>query len=158
MRITSPAFKPNGPIPMSCTCEGEDLSPPLDFDIDISGVKSLALVVEDPDAPRARPWVHWVLYNIPPSTTSLPEGAHAASIGARIGTNDWERTSWGGPCPPSGEHRYVFTLFALDEVLPDLAQPTKTKLVRAMAEHVLGTAQLVGTYRLMRPSRGTARI
>lgn len=158
MRITSPAFEAGAAIPIRHSCEGEDISPPLAFDVDIAGVGSLALIVDDPDAPRARPWVHWVLYNIPPSTTALPEGANAAVLGARVGTNDWQRTGWGGPCPPSGEHRYLFTLYAIDQMLPALGQPTRTKLMRAMAEHVLGSAQLVGTYRLARPSRDAARI
>jgi Raf kinase inhibitor-like YbhB/YbcL family protein len=114
-----------------------------------AGTRSLALIVDDPDAPDpAAPrmtWVHWVLYNLPPDLTGLPEGA-ALPPGARAGTNDFRRTRYGGPCPPIGRHRYFFKLYALDTVLPDLGAVTKSGLEQAMQGHVLAQAVLMGTY------------
>ncbi len=150
--ITSPAFKAHGEIPARYTCDGEDVSPPLNWSGIPPGTKSLALVMDDPDAPDpAHPkmtWVHWVLYNIPPDTSGLPEGAGAADLpaGTREGVNDWHRTGYGGPCPPIGRHRYFEKLYALDTVLPDLAKPTKAALEKAMHGHVLAQQELVGTY------------
>jgi Raf kinase inhibitor-like YbhB/YbcL family protein len=109
--------------------------------------------VDDPDAPDpAAPktiWTHWVLYNLPASDGTLSEGAKAADLpqGTREGTNDWKRIGYGGPCPPIGRHRYYFRLFALDLVLPDLGQPTRTKLLASMEGHVAVSAELMGTYR-----------
>jgi Raf kinase inhibitor-like YbhB/YbcL family protein len=114
--------------------------------------KSLALVVDDPDAPDpAKPqrvWVHWVVYNLPPTTTSLPDAVRPDSLpaGALNGRNDWNKVGYGGPCPPIGRHRYFHRLYALDVVLPDLHEPTKAALSKAMEGHVLATAELVGTY------------
>lgn len=150
--LTSPAFAPGGSIPRRYTCEGEDVSPPLRWSGIPPGTKSLALLVLDPDAPDpAAPrmtWVHWVLYNLPPDAGGLPEGVTAATLppGAREGRNDWKRTGYGGPCPPIGRHRYVHRLHALDTVLPDLREPDRAALERAMSGHVLATAELVGTY------------
>ena len=150
--ITSPAFKAHGEIPAKYTCDGEDISPPLNWGGIPPGAKSLALIMDDPDAPDpAHPkmtWVHWVLYNIPPDTNGLPEGAGAAELpaGTREGLNDWHRTGYGGPCPPIGRHRYFEKLYALDTVLPDLAKPTKAVLEKAMHGHVLAQQELVGTY------------
>jgi Raf kinase inhibitor-like YbhB/YbcL family protein len=152
LSISSPAFPPEGEIPSTYTCEGADRAPPLRFAGVPAGAKSLALVVDDPDAPdpRApqRTWVHWVLHDIPPDATGLPEGATAKDLpkGTREGTNDWKRTGYGGPCPPIGRHRYFFKLYALGSVLGDLGHPTKAKLLEAMKGHVLEEAQLVGTY------------
>ncbi len=152
--LSSAAFTNQGAIPAKYTCEGADLSPPLSW-IDLpSGTKSLALVVDDPDAPDpAAPtttWVHWVLYNLPTSASGLPEGASVLPPGTLQGVNDWRRTGYGGPCPPIGRHRYFHKLYALDTVLPDLGRPTKAKLENAMKGHVLGRAELVGTYQKRR--------
>lgn len=144
MHISSPAFRAHGDIPARFTCEGQDVSPPLSFDVGDIGARSLALVVDDPDAPRGN-FVHWVLYNIPASTMSIAEGA--VPEGALQGKNDFGRKGYGGPCPPGGrKHRYVFTLYALDVELPDLRGPSRDELVAAMTGHILGQAQLVGTY------------
>lgn len=147
--LSSAAFQPGGRIPKVHTCEGRDLAPPLAWSGLPAGTRSLALVVDDPDAPDpAAPktvWVHWVVYDVPPDVTGLPEGGSLPG-GAREGANDWNRTGWGGPCPPVGRHRYVFRLHALDTVLGDLGRPRRADLERAMAGHVLGRAELVGTY------------
>ncbi len=152
LSISSPAFGSSQGIPSVHTCEGKDVSPPLAWSGLPDGTRSLALVVDDPDAPdpRAplRTWVHWVLYDIPPTAAGLPEGVEAGDLpaGTRQGVNDWKRTGYGGPCPPVGRHRYFFKLYALDAVLPDLGTPTKAALERAMEGHVLARAELVGTY------------
>ena len=151
--IVSPAFPAGAPIPPKHTCEGADVSPQLMWAGIPEGAKSLALIVDDPDAPDpAAPkmtWVHWVLYDLPPTVQGLPETVAPKDLpkGTREGRNDWKRTGWGGPCPPIGTHRYFFKLYALDAVLPDLASPTKAALEKAMEGHVLGKAELVGTYR-----------
>jgi Raf kinase inhibitor-like YbhB/YbcL family protein len=149
LAITSTAFAPNGEIPREHTCEGDDRSPPLGFSSVPPGTQSLALIVDDPDAPdpRApkRTWVHWVVYNLPPTTSGLPAGA-AMPPGAHVGKNDWGRDAYGGPCPPIGRHRYFHKLYALDRILPDLGAPTKAELERAMEGHILEQAELVGTY------------
>jgi Raf kinase inhibitor-like YbhB/YbcL family protein len=151
MQISSPSFTPQGSIPEKYTCEGADTSPPLAWSGTPPTAKSLALIVDDPDAPDPSApkmtWVHWVVYDVPPETTSLAEGASKAMPkGARDGLNDWKRPGYGGPCPPIGRHRYFFKLFALDVVLPDLGRPTKADLLKAMEGHVVGSAELVGTY------------
>ena len=148
--LSSSAFAHQGAIPTKYTCEGGDVSPPLTW-IDLPpGTKSLALIVDDPDAPDpAAPkmtWVHWVLYNLPPTANGLPEGASVLPPGTRQGLNDWQRTGYGGPCPLIGRHRYFHKLYALDTVLPDLGRPTKIMLEKAMKGHFLGQAELVGTY------------
>lgn len=149
-RLSSQCFKPHGEIPAAYTCEGADRAPALSFSGLPAGTRSLALIVDDPDAPDPSApkmtWVHWVLYNIPPSATGLPEGATALPPGALEGKNDWKRTGYGGPCPPIGRHRYFFKLYALDAVLPDLGHPHKAQLLAAMQGHILGQAELVGTY------------
>jgi hypothetical protein len=152
MRITSPAFAANADLPAKLTCQGGDKSPPLAFAEIPASTKSLALIVDDPDAPDpAAPrmtWVHWVLYNLPPQTTELPEAVAPGALppGTREGMNDWKRTGYGGPCPPVGRHRYFHKLFALDIVLPDLKKPSKAALEKAMQGHILARAELVGTY------------
>jgi len=151
MTIGSSAFAQHGAIPGQYTCEGEDLSPPLEWSGVPAGAQSLALIVDDPDAPDpAAPkmtWVHWVLYNLPPDGAGLPEAVKSLPPGTREGLNDWKRTGYGGPCPPIGRHRYFHKLYALDSMLPDLGKPTKAKLEAAMQGHVLAHAELVGTYR-----------
>jgi Raf kinase inhibitor-like YbhB/YbcL family protein len=151
-RITSPAFAPGGPIPAKYTCEGPDVSPPLTWVGVPPAAMSLVLVVDDPDAPDpAAPqmtWVHWVLYNLPPSASGLPEGVSSPALpaGTVEGMTDFRRTGWGGPCPPVGRHRYFFKLYALDRGLPPTARQTKAQVERAMAGHILEEAELVGTY------------
>ncbi len=153
MTISSPAFDDKGEIPRRHTCEGEDVAPGLSWSGVPKAARSLALIMDDPDAPDPaaprRTWVHWVLYDIPPASEGLPAGATAADLpeGTREGLNDWNRTGYGGPCPPIGRHRYFHKLYALDTVLPDLDHPTKAKLEEAMKGHVLAQADLVGTYR-----------
>ena len=156
LSIRSTAFEDGGEIPKVHTCEGKDTSPALEWSGVPAGAKSLALVVDDPDAPDpAAPkmtWVHWVLYDIPASATGLPEdeGSSGVPDGALPGQNDWKRTGYGGPCPPIGRHRYFHKLYALDIVLPDLDRPSKEKLLGAMKGHVLGEAELVGIYQKSR--------
>jgi Raf kinase inhibitor-like YbhB/YbcL family protein len=150
LALTSTRFGDGEAIPIEHTCEGTDSSPPLEWSGVPAGTKSLALIVDDPDAPDpAKPqrvWVHWVVFNIPPEITSLP-AASSSSLpgGAATGKNDWDKQDWGGPCPPIGRHRYFHKLYALDTVL-DLDAPTKAELVKAMEGHVLAQAELVGTY------------
>jgi Raf kinase inhibitor-like YbhB/YbcL family protein len=152
LNLTSPAFRPGAEIPTVHTCEGADMSPPLEWSGVPGRAKSLALIVDDPDAPDPNAprmtYVHWVLYNIPPSATGLPEGAGPSKLpaGTREGTNDWKRTGYGGPCPPIGRHRYFHKLYALDAELPDLGAPTKAQLEKAIEGHVLEKTELVGTY------------
>jgi len=150
LKLTSSAFVHNGEIPIKYTCEGQDVSPPLSWSDVPPNAKSLALIVDDPDAPDpAAPkltWVHWVLYNIPPSANALAEAVKQLPAGTREGLNDWQRTGYGGPCPPIGRHRYFHKLYALDTVLPDLGRPTKAKLESAMKGHVIGHTELIGTY------------
>ena len=156
MTLTSPAFGHNEGIPVRYTCEGKDLSPPLAWSDVPQGTRSLVLIVDDPDAPDPaapqRTWVHWVLYNLPPSATGLPEGAVAADLpaGTVEGLNDWRRTGYGGPCPPIGRHRYFHKLYALDTVLPDKGPITKQQVEAAMAGQILGRAELIGTYQKRR--------
>jgi Raf kinase inhibitor-like YbhB/YbcL family protein len=152
MQLTSSAFSDGAEIPAPYTCDGRDVAPPLSWSGLPEGTKSLALIVDDPDAPDpAAPkmtWVHWVLYNIPASATDLPEAATSADLppGTQEGLNDWKSTGYRGPCPPIGRHRYFHKLYALDAVLEDLRTPTKAKLEGAMAGHVLGQGELMGTY------------
>jgi Raf kinase inhibitor-like YbhB/YbcL family protein len=150
MKLTSAVFNHGGEIPTRFTCEGEDLAPPLSWSDIPPEAKSLALIVDDPDAPDpAAPkmtWVHWVLYNIPPVAASLGEGADRLPAGTQEGLNDWDRTSYGGPCPPVGRHRYFHKLYALDTVLPDMGQASKATLEQAMKPHIIARAELVGTY------------
>lgn len=148
MEITSTAFTHEGMIPRRFTCDGEDVSPPLAWKGVPPEAKSLALIADDPDAPR-KTWVHWVLYNLPATSGGLPEGvpAERTLAGGRQGTSDFGRIGYGGPCPPSGTHRYFFKLFALDAQLDLLPGATKEELLRAMEGHVLAEAQLMGRYR-----------
>ncbi len=152
MKLTSSQFENQGEIPKKFTCDGEDISPPLAWSDVPAGTKSLALIVDDPDAPDpANPrmtWVHWVLYNIPATANALPEGVTSKDLpeGTLEGLNDWKKTGYGGPCPPIGKHRYFHKLYALDVVLPDLKKPTKAELEKAMKGHVIKQGELVGMY------------
>lgn len=149
MDLTSPAFAHEGEIPARYTCEGDDVSPPLRWSDVPEGTKSLALIVDDPDAPDPKAprmtWVHWVVYDLPADVRELAEGAPLPK-GTREGLNDWKRTGWGGPCPPIGRHRYFFKLYALDRVLGDLDQPNKAQLVAAIDGFLLAEAMLMGTF------------
>ena len=150
--ISSPAFSQGGSIPVQYTCDGDDLSPPLQWSGVPAGTRSLALIVDDPDAPDpAAPrmtWMHWVLYNLPPDGSGLPESVAPVDLpsGTQQGVNDWKRTGYGGPCPPIGRHRYFFKLYALDGVLPADGPLTKAQLLQAMQGHVLDEAELMGSY------------
>ena len=152
LTLSSTAYEHGAEIPTKYTCQGEDISPPLSWEGIPETTKSLALIIHDPDVPSpdkpVRLWVHWVLYNLPVDITSLPE--HTTSVklpaGTLEGLNDWERTGYGGPCPPMGRHRYFHKLYALDMVLDDLHEPTKDQLEAAMQGHILAEGELIGTY------------
>lgn len=149
--LTSDAFEADGSIPRKYTCQGADISPPLDWDDAPAGTQSFALIVDDPDAPDPRMpktvWVHWVVYNLPATVNQLAEDASKAlPRPATHGKNDWGKLAWGGPCPPIGEHRYFHKLYALDTTFDDLGAPTKAQLLIAMQGHILAQTQLVGTY------------
>lgn len=149
--LTSAAFLHGAPIPARHTCDGEDVSPALSWTEPPRATKSLALIVNDPDAPVGD-WVHWVVVDLPPSSRSLPEGIPRGGTvkepaGARQGRNDFGRLGWGGPCPPPGKpHRYFFTLYALDGPLGVAEGATKKDVERAAKGHVLGKAEMFGTY------------
>lgn len=148
--LRSAAFSEGEMIPDAYTCEGEDISPPLRWDEVPAGTETLALIMEDPDAP-ARTWVHWVIYNIPASSQSLPEGVPAgASLEDTIrqARNGWSKNEYGGPCPPSSTHRYFFYLYALDTTLNlEPEETTKADLLDAVDGHVLAWGRLMGRYR-----------
>ncbi len=161
MAISSSAFEAGGEMASKYTCEGKNVSPPLAWEGVPAGAKSLVLIVDDPDAPDPKKpkmvWDHWLLYDIPPSTKGLKEGiaakgmaeadaAKALPRGTRQALNSWKKTGYGGPCPPIGRHRYFFKLYALDQALGDLKEPKKKALQKAMEGHVLGKAELIGTY------------
>ncbi len=152
MTLTSTAFADGAGIPTLFTCEGEDLSPMLAWHGVPANARSLVLIVDDPDAPDpAAPkmtWVHWLLYDLPPTSNGLSQAVAPTALpaGTREGRNDWKRTGYGGPCPPIGRHRYFHKLYALDVLLGDLATPDKPRLEAAMHGHVLASAQLMGTY------------
>ena len=149
MKVTSPAFQAGQAIPPKYTCEGADISPPLQWNGIPHGAKSLALICDDPDAPVGT-WVHWVLYDLPVTATDLPEKLPASetlSFGGKQGINDFKRVGYGGPCPPPGKaHHYYFKLYALGADLPLSPRATKQELLRAMEGHILAEAQIVGTY------------
>ncbi len=152
MLISSSAFAPGGPIPARYTCDGANASPPLQWSEVPPTAHSLALILEDPDAPDpAAPkaiWTHWILYNIPPSVHRLAENAAGTGLppGTLEGLNDWGRTGYGGPCPPVGRHRYLHRLYALDVMLPELGGPRRAALLRAMSGKILAEALLLGVY------------
>jgi len=148
--LISPAFTDGSAVPAKYTCDGADVSPPLAWSDPPPGTVSFALIADDPDAP-AGTWVHWVLYNLPPTAAELPENVAKVETldlgGARQGRNDFHRPGYGGPCPPPGPaHRYFFKLYALDMTLQPRPAAQKKDVEAAMQGHILGTAQLVGTY------------
>jgi Raf kinase inhibitor-like YbhB/YbcL family protein len=147
LTITSTAFNAGGAIPAVHTCDGGDSAPPLEWSGAPNGTASFALIVDDPDAPDPKApkmtYVHWVLYDMPASTTQL---RGALPSGARVGLNDWKKRAYGGPCPPIGRHRYFFKLYALDTMLGDLGAATKSDVEAGMRGHILAQAELMGTY------------
>ncbi|MFZ4537149.1 MAG: YbhB/YbcL family Raf kinase inhibitor-like protein [Propionivibrio sp.] len=154
--LVSESFRDNNMIPARYTCDGWDMSPPLFWTRPPERANSLVLIVDDPDAPDPetpdRPWVHWLLYNIPPFSGDLEEGVTTQDLplGCLQGMNDWGRTGYGGPCPPRGKHRYRYTLYALDRVLPDLKTPDRPALEKAMQGHVVAKTELTGMYQRLR--------
>jgi Raf kinase inhibitor-like YbhB/YbcL family protein len=149
IKLTSAAFKEGGPIPRAYTCDGVNVSPPLEWSGVPKTAKTLAIVCDDPDAPGGT-WVHWVLYNLPADNIGLVENLPATeklAAGGFQGTNDFGKIGYGGPCPPSGTHRYFFKIYALDSELPLKAGATKAELMEAMEGHVVLQGQLMGTYR-----------
>ena len=150
MKLTSTAFKDGGAIPAKYTADGDDIAPALAWADVPKEAKTLALICDDPDAPGGT-WVHWVMYNIPAAVSGLPEGIPVQEVldnGARQGISDFKRPAYGGPAPPSGTHRYFFKLYALDTALKlEPKAVTKDVLVNAMAGHIIGKGQLMGTYR-----------
>ena len=146
--LTSTAFAPGEPIPQKYTCDGEDISPPLQWSDPPQGTQSFALIADDPDAPVGT-WVHWVLFNLPAQARSLPEAVPSdaeLADGSRHGKNGWGRLDYGGPCPPRGTHRYVFKLYALDTTLDLKAGANKKQVLQAMEGHILTQAELMGVY------------
>ena len=143
MRIKSQAFENNGKIPSNYTCDGKNISPPLQWEEAPKATQSFVLIVDDPDAPN-KTWVHWVVYNIPDNITEAKEGR--SPQGALQGINDFKQASYGGPCPPSGTHRYFFKLYALDTKLSIPSYSYPSDLEKAMQGHVLEQAELMGLY------------
>ena len=149
IKITSSAFADGGLIPAKYTCDGADVSPPLQWDVVPEGAKSIALICDDPDAPMGT-WVHWVLFNLPAQAKDLAENIPPDKTlpdGAKQGTNDFRRIGYGGPCPPSGTHRYFFKIYALDTELDLEAGASKRQLLKAMDGHILAQGQLIGKYK-----------
>jgi hypothetical protein len=149
IQLTSTAFTQGNPIPTVYTCNGKNISPPLAWSTPPSGTQGFSLIVDDPDAPGAT-WIHWVIYNLPSGKTSLDEGIlplARLSDGSLNGKNSWGKLGYGGPCPPSGTHRYFFKLYALDRPLSLSPGLSAAQLVQAMQGHILDTAELMGTYR-----------
>lgn len=148
MRISSSAFDEGGMIPAKYTCDGADVSPPLGWSGIPEGTRSLALISDDPDAPVGT-WVHWVVFNLPPHSTGLPEGVSGDKTlaeGSQQGTNDFKRIGYGGPCPPGGTHRYFFKLYALERKLELAPGATTAQLLTAMEGHILAEVHLMGKY------------
>ena len=142
LRITSPDFKNNETIPSKFTCDGKNINPELNFYGIPSKTKSLVLIMDDPDAPSGT-WAHWVLFNIPPTIAKIEENTNA--IEADLGKTSWRKLKYGGPCPPNGEHRYFFRLYALDSTI-DLEEPTREELLEEIESHIIEKAELIGLY------------
>ena len=146
MKLTSTAFTDGGKLPTKYTCDGTSISPPISWQEAPANTISFALIYDDPDAP-AGTWDHWVLYNLPPTTKFLPENATVLPQGTKVGLNSWPNAEYGAPCPPSGEHRYIFHLYALDAVL-NLSEPVTSEILRKkIAGHILATTTLTGLYK-----------
>ncbi|MCS7299693.1 MAG: YbhB/YbcL family Raf kinase inhibitor-like protein [Spirochaetia bacterium] len=148
LKLSSSAFKHNDFIPAKYTCDGEDISPEIRIEGVPSKAKSLVLICEDPDAPMGT-WDHWILYNIPPTNTIIPEGIKPLKEfpnGMKHGLNSWGRVGYGGPCPPSGVHRYFFKVYALDILLELPHSATKSKVLKAMEGHIIAQSELMGKY------------
>ncbi len=156
LTLVSESFRDHGMIPARYTCDGWDMSPPLFWTRPPAPTESLVLIVDDPDAPDPdapqSPWVHWVLYNIPPDCSQLAEGVPARELppGCLQGRNDWGHIGYGGPCPVRGKHRYRYQLYALDTVLPTIKNPVKANIEKAMQGHVIAQTELVGMYQRRR--------
>jgi len=149
IKITSSAFEDGGMIPAKYTCDGADVSPPLQWDAVPEGTKSIALICDDPDAPMGT-WVHWVLFNLPAGTKELAESIPTDKTlpdGAKQGLSDFGRIGYGGPCPPSGTHRYFFKIYALDAEVDLEAGANKRQLLGAMEGHIIAQGQLIGKYK-----------
>ena len=149
IKITSSAFEDGGLIPAKYTCDGADISPPLRWDVVPEGTKSIALICDDPDAPMGT-FVHWVIFGLPAETRELAENIPSDETlpnGAKQGTSDFGRIGYGGPCPPSGTHRYFFKIYALDTEVALAAGASKRELLGAMEGHILGQGQLIGKYK-----------
>ena len=144
LKLSSTAFQSNGFIPSKYTCDGRDVNPPLVIENVPPGTKSLALIVDDPDAPMGT-WVHWVSWNIDPDIKEIKE--NDTPIGAVAGINDFNKKSYGGPCPPSGTHRYFFKLYALDKALDLPSGANKAAVEKAMKGHVISETQIIGLYK-----------
>ena len=142
MKVTSSAFSDGQTIPAKYTCDGSDVIPPLDFDDVPPRAVTLALIMDDPDAPMGT-WDHWVIWNMPPQQRHVAEGKVPQGI---VGRNSWKKNAWGGPCPPDREHRYFFKVYALDRQLDIPPNSTKKDLERAMEGHIIEEAQLMGRY------------
>ena len=149
INLISTAFENDGMIPSKYTCDGDDISPPLKWDSVPDGTVSIALVSDDPDAPMGT-WVHWVLYNLPPDKTELPEAFgddETLEDGTRQGITDFGKTGYGGPCPPSGTHRYFFKIYALDTMIDTATVLDKKGLLEKMEGHILAQGELMGKYK-----------
>lgn len=148
IKLTSSAFADSQPIPRQYTCSGINISPPLEWAGVPKSAKTIAIIADDPDAP-AGTWVHWVIYNMPADTIGMVENLPTTEElkgGGFQGKNDFEKIGYGGPCPPSGTHRYFFKIYSLDTELPLKAGATKAEVEKAMAGHVVAQGQLMGTY------------
>ncbi len=149
MKLFSPAFQDKSPIPDKYTCDGRDISIPLNWQDIPAEAQTLALIMDDPDAPGGT-WVHWVIYNIPANCPGLPEGQAGIQIlpdGSLQGLNSWKRIGYGGPCPPGGTHRYFFKLYALHQMPPPAPGLTKMELLESLQGHIIEQVEIYGTYR-----------
>jgi hypothetical protein len=146
-KLASSAFEEGKPIPSKYTCDDTNISPPLRWSGFPDKTKSFALIMDDPDAPMGT-WVHWVLYNIPGTVTSLEEKLNVAKLAAIDGSNSWEEKGYNGPCPPGGTHRYIFRLYALDQLLTPKEGMSKEELLETMKGHILGETALTGLFRI----------
>lgn len=142
MQLTSSHFTHNSPLPKKYTCDGDDISPALQWADIPNGTKSFVLIVRDPDAPAKAEWTHWIVVNIPAITTSIPD--NTVPVGGREVMNDFGQTAWGSPCPPDGEHRYFFQIYALG--VSTISGDTLEEVETAMADHILAKAELIGLY------------